>query len=78
MISGICRNIGVSNFNQEQIQNILDNCSFKPANLQIECHLYMQQQDLVKFCQKNNITVTAYSPLGSKGIEAINKGAGIE
>lgn len=69
--AGLARNIGLSNFNQRQIQRILDNCQIKPANLQIENHIYLQQPELVKFCKANGITVTAYSPLGSKGIEQL-------
>lgn len=71
--AGLARNIGLSNFNQRQIQRILDNCQIKPANLQIENHIYLQQPELVKFCKANGITVTAYSPLGSKGIEVLYK-----
>uniref|UniRef100_A0A182NKU4 NADP-dependent oxidoreductase domain-containing protein n=1 Tax=Anopheles dirus TaxID=7168 RepID=A0A182NKU4_9DIPT len=69
--AGLARSIGLSNFNQRQIQRVLDNCRIKPANLQIENHIYLQQHGLVKFCKANGITVTAYSPLGSKGIEKL-------
>lgn len=65
---GHTRSIGVSNFNIEQIENILDSAEIKPANLQIEIHVFLQQQEIVEFCQRNGITVTAYSPLGSPGI----------
>lgn len=75
---GLTKSIGVSNFNKDQIQRILDNSKIKPANLQIELHILLQQHDLVDFCKKNNIIVTAYSPLGSKGIEQLDKLAGIE
>lgn len=34
---GMTKHIGVSNFNQKQIQKILDNCSIKPVNLQVIC-----------------------------------------
>ncbi|XP_053698652.1 1,5-anhydro-D-fructose reductase [Sabethes cyaneus] len=68
---GLARNIGLSNFNQRQIQRIIDNCQIKPANLQIENHIYLQQPELVKFCKSHGISVTAYSPLGSKGIETL-------
>lgn len=62
---GLTKNIGLSNFNSKQIQNVLDNCSIKPVNLQIEVHAYFGQRKLVDFCAEKGITVTAYSPLGS-------------
>ncbi|XP_055319061.1 aldo-keto reductase family 1 member A1 [Sitodiplosis mosellana] len=66
--AGLIKSIGISNFNQRQVQRILDNATIKPASLQIELHVYFQQNELVEFCKANNIIVTAYSPLGSKGI----------
>uniref|UniRef100_A0A7G3B8T9 Putative voltage-gated shaker-like k+ channel subunit beta/kcnab n=1 Tax=Lutzomyia longipalpis TaxID=7200 RepID=A0A7G3B8T9_LUTLO len=74
---GLTKAIGISNFNETQIQRLLDNCTIKPVCLQIEVHLYLQQHNLVEFCKKNNIVVTAYSPLGSRGIAELNKSVGI-
>lgn len=65
--SGRTRGIGLSNFNAEQIQRILDICRIKPDNLQNENHLYLQEPELVKFCEQNGITMTAYSCLGTRG-----------
>jgi len=64
--AGKTKAIGISNFNQKQISRILENCRIPPANLQIEMHLYLQQNDVRKFCEEKGISVTAYSPLGSK------------
>lgn len=66
--AGLVRSIGVSNFNQKQIERILANCKIPPSVLQIELHVYFQQNDMVDFCKKNHIAVTAYSPLGSRGL----------
>ncbi|KAM3716418.1 Aldo-keto reductase family 1 member [Dirofilaria immitis] len=64
---GILKAIGLSNFNEEQIQNILDHATVKPHNLQVEAHIYWPQKELHEFCKKNNITMTSYATLGSPG-----------
>lgn len=69
---GLTKAIGLSNFNVKQIQRILDNCRIKPENLQIELHLYLQQPEVLKFCKDNEIIVTAYSPLGTKGFRELS------
>ncbi|XP_038857064.1 aldose reductase-related protein 2 isoform X2 [Salvelinus namaycush] len=38
-----------------------------PIGLKVELHPYLVQSDLVEFCKSRNITLTAYSPLGSPG-----------
>ncbi|XP_063986558.1 aldo-keto reductase family 1 member B1-like [Diachasmimorpha longicaudata] len=62
---GLTKNIGVSNFNSEQIERLLKNCKVKPVTNQVEVHPYLTQKDLSKFCNDRGITITAYSPLGS-------------
>lgn len=58
------KSIGVSNFNIRQLQEILDNCEIKPVNNQIEVNPYCQNDKLIEFCQKNNIVVSCYGPIG--------------
>uniref|UniRef100_A0A1B0G5E3 NADP-dependent oxidoreductase domain-containing protein n=1 Tax=Glossina morsitans morsitans TaxID=37546 RepID=A0A1B0G5E3_GLOMM len=62
---GLCRTLGLSNFNVQQIERILKVARIPPSNLQIECHPYLNQTDLMEFCRSHNMVVTAYSPLGS-------------
>lgn len=62
---GLCRAIGVCNFNQTRLLNLVQNASIHPTVNQIELHPYLQQQDMLNFCRNNNIQLTAYSPLGS-------------
>lgn len=67
LAKGLVRNIGVSNFNSEQIQRILDNGKFRPVVNQVESHPYLSQDKLQDFCAKRNITLSCYGALGSKG-----------
>ncbi|XP_078608534.1 aldo-keto reductase family 1 member B1-like isoform X3 [Branchiostoma floridae x Branchiostoma japonicum] len=62
---GLAKSIGVSNFNTQQLERLLQNCRIKPAVNQVELHPYLAQQQLVDFCKRNDILVTAYSGLGA-------------
>ena len=55
--SGKCRSIGLSNFNQRQVREILNipDLKHKPAVLQNESHPYLQAKDLRDFCRINGI-----------------------
>lgn len=62
---GLVRALGLSNFNSRQIDDILSVASVRPAVLQVECHPYLAQDELIAHCQARGLEVTAYSPLGS-------------
>ena len=63
---GLVKAIGVSNFNEANINLLLEKTQITPAVNQVECHPFLNQNDLIAFCRKNNIAVTAYSPLGAE------------
>ena len=52
---GKVRAIGLSNFNKEQIEEILSICEVKPAVLQTELHPYHQEPELKAFLKENGI-----------------------
>lgn len=61
---GKVKSIGLSNFNQEQIEEILDLCEVKPAVLQTEVHPYFQEQELKQFLSQEGMVIQAWYPLG--------------
>ena len=61
---GKVRAIGLSNFNEEQIREILSVCEVKPAVLQTEIHPYSQEKELKAFLAKEGIVIQAWYPLG--------------
>jgi alcohol dehydrogenase (NADP+) len=73
---GLARHIGVSNFNIQKIENLLNNCNYPPEVNQVEMHPLNQQKKLVDFCNWHNIKLTAYAPLGAKDPKKIIKTPG--
>ena len=54
------------------MEDILKNCKVKPVVNQIEAHIYLQNADLVKFCQNNEIACVAYGPIGAPNRTPLN------
>ena len=61
---GKVKAIGLSNFNQAQIEEILGLCQVKPAVLQTEVHPYFQEQELKQFLSQEGMVIQAWYPLG--------------
>lgn len=61
--SGKARAIGVCNFNQLQLTELIENSETVPSVNQIEYHPLLNQDTLRKFCLQNGIAVQAHSPL---------------
>mmetsp|Transcript_5523 Transcript_5523/g.10372 ORF Transcript_5523/g.10372 Transcript_5523/m.10372 type:complete len:356 (-) Transcript_5523:312-1379(-) len=62
---GKCRNIGVCNLTTSGLRDVLSYATVKPAVLQIERHLHLQQPRLTRFCASEGVAVVGFSPLGS-------------
>jgi len=72
---GLTRHIGVSNFGIKRLKALLTTAERAPEMNQVESHPYLQQPELLEFCQSNGIHITAYSPLGSPDRPEALKGA---
>ena len=62
---GLCRCIGVCNFNLSRLIALKAQASIQPVMNQIELHPLLQQQKMLEYCRQNGVLLTAYSPLGS-------------
>ena len=62
---GLAKHIGVSNFGQKHLGNLLEKARIKPEMNQIELHPYLQQEQLFSYCNAHEVLITAYSPLGA-------------
>lgn len=60
---GKLRAIGVSNFKEADIENIISSCTVKPMVNQLLVHIGNTPAELMEYCQTNNILVEAYSPV---------------
>merc|ERR1712107_181980 len=71
---GKLKSIGVSNFNVKQLQKIMDKATIPIAVNQIEYNVFKHDEEIIAFCDANNITVEAYSPLsGQRGAQSVFK-----
>jgi diketogulonate reductase-like aldo/keto reductase len=61
--TGKVKAIGLSNFLQDDLENILASCEIKPMVNQILAHVSNTPFELIEFNQKNDILVEAYSPI---------------
>lgn len=61
---GLIRSIGVSNFEPEHLDKIIEETGVTPAINQIEIHPYWVQERMVKANEERGIVTEAWSPLG--------------
>lgn len=61
--AGKLRAIGVSNFLQDDVENILASCTVAPQVNQLLVHIGNTPADLIAYCESKQILVEAYSPI---------------
>jgi diketogulonate reductase-like aldo/keto reductase len=62
---GKLKSIGVSNFIISDIENILENCAIKPTVNQICFHIGNSPEDILSYCNKNDILIMGYAPIAT-------------
>lgn len=67
---GLIRAIGVSNFNEHHLDDVIRATGIVPAVNQIELHPRLTQAPLCAYCEKLGIAPEAWSPLGHGGLIA--------
>lgn len=60
---GLTRDIGVSNYGQEQIEHLIEATGEVPVVNQIEWTPLGHSRDMLEFCRQQGIVIQAYSPL---------------
>ncbi|CAJ1960046.1 unnamed protein product [Cylindrotheca closterium] len=70
---GLCKALGVCNFNVGALASLLSVCTVRPVVNQVERHPLLAQWDLLDFCTQNDIFLQAHSPLGQGSDELLNQ-----
>jgi len=70
---GKIKAIGVSNFEGEYIEELLQICEVKPQVIQVEAHPNFTQDDLRKITDKEDIKIMSWYPLGHGDSNLINE-----
>ena len=60
---GVVRAIGVSNFLEHHLEDLMGDFDVVPAVNQVEWHPFVLQKPLLDFCKENDIQFEAWSPL---------------
>ena len=69
--AGKVRSLGLSNFPQEKIQEVINAAEIKPQLVTVECHPYFQERELREYLAPYGIVIESWYPLGhgDKGLQ---------
>lgn len=70
--SGRVKSIGVCNFSNTELDNLIDKTGVVPAVNQIELHPRLQQEPLRNYCISKGIHVESWSPIGGSGSDLLD------
>ena len=70
---GKIKSIGISNFEGEYINEILEKCEVVPQVIQVEAHPYFVQEELRKVTDAKGIKIMSWYPLGHNDISLISE-----
>ena len=65
---GKIKNIGVSNFTIKRLEEVKGITDEEVVLNQVEFHPYLYQKELYEYCNDNNISLAAYSPIARGGV----------
>ena len=61
---GLCRSIGLSDITLGKLKEIVAHARILPSVVQVECHPYLPEWELLDFCKQHGIVLLAFAPLG--------------
>jgi diketogulonate reductase-like aldo/keto reductase len=70
---GRVKSIGLSNFESERLEEVLNMAEIPPSVLQVECHPYYQQNELKKRVEKYGTIIESWYPIGHGDKNLINE-----
>ncbi len=65
---GLTRAIGVSNFEESHLSELLDLGGVSPLVNQVHCGPYRPREALVEYCRRNGVGVMAHSPFAAQSL----------
>ncbi len=65
---GLTRALGICNVSPAQLRDLFDDARIPPSAIQVECHPYLPQWELVQLAHERGVGVMAHSPLSAPGL----------
>ncbi|MGI6501556.1 MAG: aldo/keto reductase [Anaerostipes sp.] len=75
---GKVKSLGLSNFDIEEIKEVIDKTEIKPAVIQVETHPYFPQTELKTYLDEIGAVVMAWYPLGHGDTALVNENVFLE